>query len=132
MIVPKLLIDSSVLNYIVISFDNFMPNMTNPEFRDNIIHFEIICHFDQWRLKDFQLRPYRIAAEIDSMFNNKHLTGIGTLQFIGADQITLNAEYAGLSLRYLAIHGDEDKWGLPEGQNQEQFIEEYKEMFWDK
>ena len=132
MIVPKLLIDSSVLNYIVISFDNFMPNMTNPEFRDNIIHFEIICHFDQWKLKDFQLRPYRIAAEIDSMFNNKHLSGIGTLQFIGANQVVLSAEYAGLSLAYSAIHGDEDKWELPEGQDQLTFIEEYKEMFWDK
>lgn len=131
-IVPKLFIDSSVLNYVVISFDNFAPNMTNPEFRDNMIHFEIICHFDQWKLKDFQLRPYRIAAEIDSMFNDKHLTGIGTLQFVGADQIVLNAEYAGLDLIYQAVHGDEDKWELPEGQNQEKFIEEYKEIFWDK
>jgi hypothetical protein len=33
---------------------------------------------------------------------------------------------------YQTIHGDEDKWELPEGQNQEKFIEEYKEMFWDK
>jgi hypothetical protein len=35
-------------------------------------------------LEDFALRPYKIAAEIDSMFNNTHLTGIGELQFIGA------------------------------------------------
>jgi hypothetical protein len=78
------------------------------------------------------LRPYRIAAEIDSMFNNKHLTGIGTLKFLGANQMILNAEYAGLNLMYSAIHGDEDKWELPEGQNKEKFIEEYKEIFWDK
>jgi hypothetical protein len=45
-IVPKLYIDGSVLNYIIISFDNFTPNATNPEFRDNIISFDIICHFD--------------------------------------------------------------------------------------
>ena len=51
-IVPKLYIDGSVLNYIIISFDNFTPNATNPEFRDNIISFDIICHFDQWELKD--------------------------------------------------------------------------------
>ena len=43
----------------------------------------------------------------------------------------LNAEYAGLSLMYSAIHGDEDKWELPEGQNQQAFVEEYKEMFWN-
>lgn len=131
-IIPKIYIDNSVLNYIIISFDNFTPNASNPEFRDNIIEFNIICHFDQWKLKDFQLRPYRIAAEIDSMFNDKHLTGIGTLKFLGANQMILNSEYAGLSLMYSAIHGDEDKWGLPEGQNQEIFVQEYKDMFWNK
>lgn len=78
-IVPKLVIDKTVENYVIISFDNFTPNATNPEFRDNIVEFDIICHFDQWQLRDFQLRPYKIAAEIDSMFNKKHLTGIGTL-----------------------------------------------------
>jgi hypothetical protein len=45
-IVPKLYIDGSVLNYIVISFDNFSPNATNPEYRNNTINFDIICHFD--------------------------------------------------------------------------------------
>ena len=108
-IVPKLYVDNSVLNYIIISFDNFTPNSTNPEFRDNIIEFDIICHFDQWTLKDFQLRPYKIAAEIDSMFNEKHLTGIGTLKFLGANQMILTDEYAGLCLMYSAIHGEEDK-----------------------
>ena len=32
--------------YIIISFDNFTPNDTNPEFRDCTIHFDIICHTD--------------------------------------------------------------------------------------
>ena len=50
-IVPKLTVDNSVLNYVIISFDNFTPNATNPEFRDNIVEFDIICHFDQWQLK---------------------------------------------------------------------------------
>jgi hypothetical protein len=67
-IVPKLYVDGSVLNYVIIGFDNFTES-SNPEFRDNIIEFDIICHFDQWQLKDFDLRPYRIAAEIDSMLN---------------------------------------------------------------
>jgi hypothetical protein len=44
--VPKLIVDGSVLNYIIVSFDNFMSNPTNPEFRDNIIEFDIVCHFD--------------------------------------------------------------------------------------
>ena len=108
-LIPKLSIDKSVLNYIIISFDGFSTNATNPEFRDNLIEFDIICHFDQWQLSDFQLRPYRIAAEIDSMLNNKRLTNIGKLEFVGANQLILNDEFAGLCLMYQAIHGEEDK-----------------------
>ena len=124
--VPKLKIDNSVLSYILINFDNFMPNKNNPQFRDNIIEFDIICHFDQWQLKDFQLRPYKIAAEIDSMFNNKHLTGIGTLQFLGAKQIILTSEYGGFCLVYQAIHGEEDKKHLPNPQDEERFLIDFQ------
>jgi hypothetical protein len=108
-IVPKISVDGKCLNYVIISFDNFSPNGSNPEFRDNIIEFDVICHFDQWAMRDFQLRPYRIAAEIDSIFDGTHLTGIGTLQFLGANQIILTDEFAGLCLMYSAIHGEEDK-----------------------
>lgn len=128
-LVPKLYVDGSVMNYVIVSFDNFTPNGENPEFRDNIIEFDIICHFDQWHLKDFQLRPYRIAAEIDSMFNDRHLTGIGTLQFLGASQMILTDEYAGLCLMYSAIHGVEDKKQMPNPADEEQFVKNYNQMF---
>ena len=127
-IVPKLYIDGSVLNYIIISFDNFTPNATNPEFRDNIISFDIVCHFDQWQLDDFNLRPYRIAAELDSIFNNTHLTGIGTLQFLGCNQLLLNEEFAGVSLMYAAVHGEEDKKGML-NPHEEAFIKDFNEMY---
>lgn len=127
-IVPKMYVDNSVLSYIVIKFDHFIPNMTNPEFRDNVIEFDIICHFDQWKLKDFQLRPYKIAAEIDSMFNNKHLTGIGKLEFLGATQVVLTDEYAGLCLMYSAIHGGEDKIDMLNPRDQEQFERDFAEL----
>ena len=128
-IVPKLYIDGSVLTYVIISFDNFTTNATNPEFRDNIVSFDIICHFDQWQLEDMQLRPYRIAAEIDTMFNDKHLSGIGTLQFLGANQIILNDEFAGLTVMYSAIHGEEDKKNTPNPAKQEQLEEDFNELF---
>ena len=127
-IVPKLYVDNSVLNYIIISFDNFTPNMTNPEFRDNIIEFDIICHFDQWKLKDFQLRPYKIAAEIDSMFDEKHLTGIGKLKFLGANQMILTDEFAGICLMYEAIHGGEDKIDMLNPEDQKQFEKDFAEL----
>lgn len=128
-IVPKLYIDGSVLSYVIISFDNFTPNAENPEFRDNIISFDIICHFDQWDLKDFQLRPYMIAAEIDSMLDGKHLTGIGDLQFLGANQLILNDEFAGVSLMYQAIHGEEDKKHLPNPVDNQKFIDEFNDVW---
>lgn len=108
-IIPKLIVDADVKTYIIISFDNFTPNVSNPQFRDNTISFDIICHFDQWKMINNQLRPYKIAAEIDTMFNNKHLTGIGTLQFMGCNQIIINNEFGGLTILYSAIHGGEDK-----------------------
>lgn len=129
-IVPKIYIDGSVLAYIVISMDNFTPS-GNVQFRDNTISFDIICHFDQWQLLDFELRPYRIAAEIDSMFNNQHLTGIGELHFMGMNQIILNSEYAGLTLMYQATHGGEDKKGAPNPANEEKLKKNYTDLFKD-
>lgn len=126
--VPKIYVDGSVLAYVIISFDNFIPS-SSPQFRDNTITFDVICHFDQWQLKDFQLRPYRIAAEIDSMFNEQHLTGIGELHFLGANQIILNDEFAGLTLMYEAIHGGEDKKFTPNPEDEEQFIADFNELY---
>lgn len=132
-IVPKLYVDGSVLNYILINFDNFIPS-ENPEFRDNTIQFDIICHFDQWNLKDYALRPYKIAGEIDSMFNLKKLTGIGYLEFMGATQIVLTDEFAGLCLMYRTVHGGEDEKYMPTYPDknsgkikEEQFIKEFKD-----
>lgn len=128
-IVPKLYVDGSVLNYMIISFDNFSPNATNPEFRDNIIEFDIICHFDQWHMKDFELRPYKIAAELDSMFSGQKLTGIGKLEFLGANQMILTDEYAGLCVMYQAIHGEEDKKKMPNPADEEAFRANFDAMF---
>ena len=128
-LVPKLYVDGSVLQYIIITFDNFIPNATNPQFRDNIISFDIICHFDQWQLKDFELRPYRIAAEIDSMINEQHLSGIGKLHFLGANQMILTDEFAGISLLYRAVHGEDDKKFAPNPKEDESLVENFNEIF---
>lgn len=107
-LVPKIYVDEEVKNYILITFDNFAPS-SNPEFRNNLIEFDIVCHFDQWTLKDFKLRPYRIAAELDTMFNNQHLTGLGDLSFAGAVKIMMTDQHGGVCLMYNAVHGEEDK-----------------------
>lgn len=125
-IVPKLYVDGSVLNYIIINFDNFTPS-DNPEFRDSVLEFDIVCHFDQWQLKDFSLRPHKIAAEIDAMLDKKRLTGIGLVEFIGANQIILTDEFAGLCLMYRVTNGEENKKKMPNPQDEERFLKDFKD-----
>ena len=123
--VPKLTLDKTVLNYIIINFDNFLET-TNPEFRNNVIEFDIICHFDQWQLTDFSLRPYKIAGEIDTIFNNKKFTGIGKMQFMGCKIIGINEEYCGVCLLYAAVHGEEDKKFMPNPKDEEKFLQDFQ------
>lgn len=108
-IVPKLDITKECPIFVVISFDNFTPNATNPQFRDCTVNFDILCHPDHWNLGNFQLRPYKIAGEIDGMFNNSKMTGIGTLQFLGANNLVLNDQLMGLTLIYRSVQSVEDK-----------------------
>lgn len=116
---PKIKIEPDDTNIIIVKFNRFTPNMHNTEFRDNLIEFDIVCHFDNWDLENFAQRPFKIAAEIDSMFNKKHLTGIGTLQFIAGNPFVLNNEFGGFALQYKAIHGEEDKTPMPTAEEQE-------------
>lgn len=106
--VPKILNDKHKRTYLRIGFDDFVPNATNTFYRDHIVEIRIVCHFSDWDLKDFELRPYRIAGEIDSMLDRQHLTGIGELNFLSATQDIYDEEYGGVTLRYLAIRGHED------------------------
>ena len=108
-IVPNLTIAEECPNFVIVTFDNFIPNASNPEFRDCTINFDILCHPDHWNLGNFQLRPHKIAGEIDAMFNDQYLTGIGTVQFAGGNNLVLNDQLMGMSLMYRTIHGDEDK-----------------------
>lgn len=109
LIVPKIDIIQDCPSYVIIQIGNFSPNKTNPEFLDCEISFDILCHPDHWILGDFKLRPYRIAGEIDKMFNKQKLTGIGRLYFMGMDDLVLNDNLMGISISYKAIYGEEDK-----------------------
>jgi hypothetical protein len=81
-IVPKIDVTGEEMIYMIISFDNFSTNGNNPEFLDNAIEIDIICNYDLWHLKDFELRPYKIAGEIDAMLQEAGLTGLGDITLI--------------------------------------------------
>ena len=38
--------------------------------------------------------------EIDTMFNQKNLSGIGNMQFVNAQALTLSPQIGGYSMRY--------------------------------
>ena len=93
-----------VKSYIILSFDNFTPNETNPEFRDCTVSFDIICHTDYWDIGNFRIRPLKIAGIIDGILNNNRLTGIGTFQFMGCNELILNEDLSGYTLMFRAVH----------------------------
>ena len=111
---PKIVLGEfeEVKSYILITFDNFSVNKTNPQFRDCTVSFDIVCHTDHWDLGNYQLRPLKIVGFIDGILDNSRLTGIGTFQMMGCSQLILNEELSGYTLMYKAIHGSDDE--LPE------------------
>lgn len=90
--------------YILLSFDNFTPNATNPEYRDCTVAFDIICHTDYWGLDNFQQRPLKIVGYIDGILNDTKLSGIGRFHFLGCNQLILNEDLSGYTLMYRAVH----------------------------
>jgi hypothetical protein len=95
--------------YIIISCDNFTTNETNSFYRDCTVTFDTICHTDYWDLGDYRVRPLKIAGIIDGILNETKLTGIGTFNFMGCQEIVLNEDLSGYTLAYRAIHGNDDK-----------------------
>ena len=112
----KLKENEEVKSYLVISFDNFTPNATNPQFRDCVVMIDIICHTDYWDVGNFRLRPLKIAGYIDGILNECKLSGIGTFQFMGCNEVVLSEELSGYCLMYAATHGSDDM--IPEADNE--------------
>lgn len=97
-----------IKSYLIITFDNFTMNATNPEFRDCTVYIDIICHTDCWELTDYQLRPLKIAGYIDGILNGEKLSGIGKFHFMSCNHQVLNEDLSGYTLAYRAIHGSDD------------------------
>ena len=111
--VPKLAFGEheEVKSYVLLEFDDYLPT-ENPHYRDCTISVTVICHLDYWEMEDYKLRPHQIAGYIDGLLNGSRLTGIGTLNFIGASQIVLSEYLGGIMLRYVATHGSDDEENL--------------------
>lgn len=101
LIIPKIYDDSTEkMSYVTAIFTNFVTNVLNPDFKITSIRFDIACPYDEWVLDENSLRPYLIMQEIDTMFNQAKMSGIGTLQFMRADALTLTPQMGGFSMLY--------------------------------
>lgn len=114
---PKLTFgeNEEVKSYLIITFDNFVPNTGNEYFRDCVVMIDIICHLDNWDIGNYRQRPIKIAGYVDGILNQARLSGIGTLDFIGCNELVLSEELGGYCLMYRAVHADDD---LIEGEDE--------------
>lgn len=101
LITPKIYDDENLkMSYVAAVFDTFSVNISNQEFKNTVLRFDIACPYDEWLLDDRSLRPYLIMEEIDKMFNKGRLAGIGKLQFTRAACLTLTPYIGGYSMWY--------------------------------
>ncbi len=109
-IAPKIAMPEheQVKSYLLFAFDNFRTNTQNPQFRDCNVYIDVLCHTDYWDLGDFRVRPLKICGYIDGILNNTKLSGIGTFQFSGCNELVLDETLSGYTLVYSAIHGTDD------------------------
>jgi hypothetical protein len=63
---------------------------------------------------------------IDAILNESRLTGLGRLEFLGAQASTLKENFAGYVLLYRIVRGNEDY--LPDDETVESFITTANEM----
>lgn len=126
-LVPKTYVEDEYRNYLIIKFDNFLTGL-NPEFRNNTIEFDILCNYENWQLDGYALRPIKIMAEIDSMFNGARLTGAGLTEFGGATDIIATDQMAGYCIFFNVIHGGEDEKRALNPSDDEDIINNFDQM----
>jgi hypothetical protein len=97
---PKLPSDTELLagTYLTVYFDN-IDKGGSVYWKNSVLVFNVISHLDQWRMPA-KLRPYAIMNEIDVMFNNQKVVGIGKAQFDKSRFMWVNKDFAGYSIQY--------------------------------
>ena len=100
-VIPKIPDEQSEKgSFIVILFNSFELNPENEKTVVTEISFDIICPIDEWVINSESLRPFLIMGEINNIFNGLQVKGIGKLQFVSADRISVSPEYAGYRMVY--------------------------------
>ena len=100
-IVPKIPEnDDKECSFIIVVFDKYIVNPNNDDFKLCTLRFEIVCPYEEWLLDENNLRPYLLMQEIDEMFNQKRIEGLGKLQFSHSVPLTLSPQMGGYTMYY--------------------------------
>lgn len=99
-IVPKIPEEGIECSFIIVVFDNFTINSANPDFKIARIRFDVVCPYTEWVIDADNLRPYLLMQEIDNMFNQAKMSGLGNLQFTHSEPLVLSPQLGGYSMYY--------------------------------
>lgn len=102
-IIPSVSVPDNKGSYIIITFDSFSLNENNPEFMDNLILMDVLCPSDTWMMDSYMMRPFRIMHELQHLFNDRPLNGIGKVYFLGANLLNLG-DYTGYQMAFSVIN----------------------------
>jgi hypothetical protein len=97
-IIPKPFIQGVIetpCSFLTVYFDNF--TFANRSYSDGRIIFEAIVHESLWDIKG-GIRPYSILDEIELLFDNQKVIGIGKTQIDSIRQLWVNDSYKGYRL----------------------------------
>lgn len=98
---PKIPSEAEAGTYLTVIFDNIEP-AGSVYYKDSLIIFNVISHLNQWRLLG-KLRPYAVMNEIDKMFNQQKIVGIGRTEFARSKFMFINSSFAGYTLQYRIV-----------------------------
>lgn len=93
-------------SFIIIAFDTFNINDTNPKFIDQTFGIDIYCHKDLWHIVDGRLRPFVMLDEVHQILEESNMFGIGRVKFIGSSLNVLTPEMMGYVVKYRNIDFD--------------------------
>ena len=100
-IVPKLPENEDIeSSFIIVVFDKYVVNPSNKDFKICTLRFEIVCPYEEWLLDESNLRPYLLMQEIDTIFNEERIGGIGKLSFSHCVPLTLSPQLGGYTMYY--------------------------------
>lgn len=65
------------------------------------LDFDVVVNVDNWKLTNYNLRPLALINEIDNLFTDTKMCGIGAAKFIGVESIKVNERLGGFRAHYL-------------------------------